>query len=166
MIRRSWWLGACAALLPGLAQATALMLVDGVTGSAKLQGYAGWFEIRAYSWSIDRSKTAQPLQFNVEYEWTAPASTLAQLAVTGTILKKIVIDQVAPIDGGLLLVSRVTCDEASFRTTANSTSASDRSVGDLQVQCGRLQWEYFDYATNKGLTATGKGSWNFKTNTP
>ena len=166
MTRRSWWLGACAALLPGLAQAAALMMSEGVTGSSKVPGYAGWFEIRAYSWGIDRSKTAQPLEFNVVLEWTAPVATLVQASVSGSILKKLIIDHLAVADSSLLLTSRLTCEEASLRATANSAQAAERAVGQVSVQCARLTWEYFEYNSSKALTASGKGSWNFKTNTP
>ena len=167
MNRRGWLLGALVALSPAVSQAAALMLVDGVVGPSKTAGYAGWFNLEAYNWSIDRSKTPEPHTFNVVLVVSAAAATLIQASASGALPKKIVVDQLESVDGGFLLNGRLTCEEPAIRASATAGDPDDRARLNLKIQCGRLAWEYFDYnSTSKALVASGKGSWNFKTNTP
>lgn len=167
MNRRAWLLGALVALSPAVSQAAALMLVDGVIGPAKLPGYAGWFHLEAFSWSIDRSKTSEPHGFNVVLVASATTAALVQASASGAMAKKIVVDQVFMADGSALqLRSRLACEEPFIRASSVSADADDSARMSFKIQCGRLAWEYFDYNDNKSLAATGKGSWNFKTNTP
>ena len=169
MIRRAWILGGLLALSPAVSQAALLMLVDAVPGTATLPGYVGWFTLRSLQWGIDRSNTATPHSVHVTLEVSAGTATLHQAAATGGAFKKIAIDQVSTVDGGnVTLVTRLICEESLIRATSTGHDSDDRGVIALDIRCGRLAWEYFDYSsgTPKTLVRQGKGSWNFKTNTP
>ena len=169
MIRRGWILGALLALSPAVSQAALFMLVDNVPGPATLPAYTGWFVIDSLSWNIDRSNTAAPHKLAVSLVVSAGTATLHQAAAVGGVFKKIAIDQVdigeAPTP---TLHARLTCEEALIRSSSTSHDSDDRGRIELDIRCGRLAWEYFDYAAGgtKTLLRQGKGNWNFKTNTP
>jgi len=167
MIRRDWILGGLLALLPAVSQAAILMMVDGVIGPSKVTGYGGWFPVQAINWSIDRSKAAEPHSVAVTLDSSATVATLIQLSATGAPSKKIVFDVVSQeSDAALQLHARFSCEDAYIRSSATHADSDRRPVVSLTIQCGRLTWENYDFGTSKAVTAVGKGSWNFRTNTP
>lgn len=166
MKHRNWLAGACAAFLPVVSQAAAMMMVDRVTGPSKMTNYVGWFFADSASWSIDRAKVAEPHSFSVTVQSSAGAAALLQISASGTSVKRIVLDQLATSDGGSVVMQRLTCEDALIRSSAVHVPPEPRALIELKIQCGRLLWEHFDYSDQKTIIAAGKGSWNFKTNTP
>ena len=169
MIRRALVLGALLTLAPALSQAAIRMMVEGISGPSKTTGYSGWFELNSLSWSIDRSKTAEPHEIAVTLPASAAVATLIQLSAAGVSAKKMVFDTLhgfAP-DASFLLDSRVTCEDPTIRASTTAGSSDDRSNVALHIRCGRLVWELYDYGKDSKVAAlAGKGSWNFRTNTP
>lgn len=168
MIRRGWILAALLALSPAVSQAALLMLVDGVPGPSTFVGYAGWFSLESMQWNIDRAN-ATPHKLNVTVEVSAGTATLHQAAANGSLLKRIAVDQVATSsESGPVLIARLNCEEPIIRSSSTAHQPADQGIISLDIRCTRLFWEYFDYANGIGkpLTRAGKGSWNFKTNTP
>jgi hypothetical protein len=166
MFRRALVLSGLLALSPAVSQAALLMLVDGVPGPATLAGYAGWFDIENLQWNIDRS-SATPHSVHVTVRVSASTATLHQAAANAGVLKRIAIDQVRSVDSAALLVARLTCEEPTMRSTTTSHQADELGMISLDIRCARVLWEYFDYnAQTKTVSKAGKGSWNFKTNTP
>lgn len=167
MIRPAWILGGLLGLSPAVSQAALLMLVDGIPGPATLTGYTGWFNIESLQWNIDRSGTT-PHRLLVTIDVSANTALLHQLAANGSILKRIAIDQVSAQEASVALNARYTCEEPTIRSSTTSHQSDQRGMIALDIRCGRLAWEYFDYApgTPKTLLRQNKGSWNFKTNTP
>lgn len=166
MIRRGWMLAGLLVLLPGVSQAAMFMLVDGFPGPSKYASYAGWFSVDSAQWFIDRTKAGDPHALVVVLRSSAQTAPLIQLSASGAILKRIVVDHVSTSEATPVLHGRVTCDEVQVRSSSTSGNAEDVTRIELKILCARFAWEYFDYSATKALAAQGKGSWNFKTNTP
>ena len=168
MIRRALLLAGFLAMTPAISQAAVLMMVEGVIGPSKTTGYSGWFNLNAFSWSIDRSKTAEPHDVSVVLDSSATVATLIQASANGASLKKMVFDSLHIVSGdaAMLLDSRVTCEDPLVRASSVSQDENDRAVVELRIRCGRLAWELYDYNSSKGVATLAKGSWNFRTNTP
>lgn len=167
MIRRVCALGAFLALLPAVSQAALLLMVEGVPGPATLPGYTGWFNADSVAWGIERANAAAPHTLSVSLELTANLATIAQVSASNAAFKKIVVDQVSFQNGGTpQLAARLTCEEASVRAFSSSADSDDRAQIQLDIRCGKLVWENFDYTPQGQPLRTAKGSWNFKSNTP
>lgn len=168
MIRRVWILGGLLALAPAVSQAALVMLVDGVPGPSTVLNHVGWFDIDSVSWSIERGNTTAPQKFVVVIKSSAGVATLMQASASGTGLKKIVIDTVftGNSSASQVLDSRLTCEGTHILNFGASGHAQDREQVSLSLQCGRILWEKYDYTSAGQPSKSGKGSWNFKTNTP
>lgn len=166
MFRRALVLGGLLALSPAVSQAALFMLVDGVPGPSTFTGYVGWFNIKSLKWNIDRS-SATPHSVRVTVEVSANTATLHQAAANSGVLKRIAIDQITSQDATGVLVARLTCEEPTIRSSSTAHQPDQQGVIELDIRCLRVVWEYFDYnSQTKTVTKGGKGSWNFKTNTP
>jgi hypothetical protein len=166
MRRRGGLLAGLLALLPAVSQAAMFMLVDGVPGPSKYTNYGGWFSVDSAQWFIDRTKAGEPHSIVVTLRSSAQTAALIQLSASGAILKRIVVDHVSTSEAAPVLNNRLTCDDAQIRSSSTSGDSDDIAQIELKILCGRLAWENFDYNAQKTLAAQGKGSWNFKTNTP
>lgn len=160
------WAGLLA-LFPGVSQAAMFMLVEGVTGPSKMPNYVGWFIVDNASWSIDRAKVAEPHSLIVALRSSAGTAALIQLSASGVPLKRIALDHVSVAEGtATLIMERLACEDPIIRSSGVSADADDFAQVQLKIRCGRLAWENFDYNSQKKVAAAGKGSWNFKTNSP
>ena len=169
MILRRWRLAACLALLSLPAQSANLMMVEGIIGpSTTAPAYAGWFDVDTLSWGIDRNEPSGPSIVTVVMQSSAAAAALAQPAASGAALKRIVFDEVQLEHQSIQVTARVQCEEVLIRAyhSASAHTATGRAKISLTISCGRIAWEYFDYGGAGQPSKSGKGSWNFKTNTP
>lgn len=169
MFRCGWVVGALIALQPGLAHADLFLLVDGVAGGVTTPPWTGWHQARSYSISLDRSNSALPFQLQVVLQRHAVSvAAIQQAAFTGASLKRIVIDNAAPLTAAnaMQTFTRLTCDDVVIRTFSSSGNEGQAAVFQLELVCGKLQWEEFDYNNAGAVVKASKGSWNFRTNTP
>jgi hypothetical protein len=169
MILRRWPLAACLALLSLPAHSGNLMMVDGIVGpSTVAQAYAGWFDVDTLAWGIDRSEPTGPSIVTVVIQSSAATAALAQPAASGAGLKRIVFDEISLGQQSIQVTARVQCEEALVRSyhSASVPTVAGRAKVSLTIACGRITWEYFDYAGTGPPSKSGKGSWNFRTNTP
>lgn len=161
MCRRCWILAAWLVVVPASAHANVLMLVEGVPGTAALKDYGGWFPIESLQWAIDRSSGAASQTLDVRLRVSAGVATLRQSAASGSPFKRIVFDHL----GNSGLRSRLTCEDALIRSFDVGWSMNESLQG-LRMQCARLVWEEVDRDAGGAIIRSGKGSWNFRTNTP
>lgn len=168
MNRRGWILGALLALLPALSQAVVFVRIEGIPGAATQQPYTGWHRATSYAWFLDRSNPEQfKLQLTMEQQGSGVGS-IKQAALNGTSLKSIVIDDAAAFSAGPALtpITRFTCEEPTIRVFNTAGSSGNPPVFNLQLACGRVSWEDFEYSNQGVLIKSIKGTWNFRTNTP
>jgi len=169
MTRRGLIFGALLALQPALAHAGLYMLVDGVPGGVITAPWTGWHPAMSYSVALDRSNSELPFQLTVTMERNAASvAAIQQAAFSGSAFRRIMLDNAAPLTatGTLLTFTRLTCEEAVIRSFASSANTGQAAVSQLVLSCGRLSWDEFDYNNAGAATKAGKGSWNFRTNTP
>lgn len=169
MICRVWILGGLFALLPTVSNAALMVMIDGIAGPNRQAPYGGWFVAEAVSWGYERGNTAKPFALTVSMEQSGVGfANIAQAAFSGAILKKIVIDMVEFIgqDGQLMVTSRLSCEEALLRSSNTAADSGDRPKVEFELSCAKFSWENFDADKNGAVFGAGKGSWNFKTNTP
>ena len=168
MIRRGWILGALFALLPALAQAVVFVRIEGIPGAATQTPYSGWHRAVSYNWSLDRS-TPEQFKLNLTMEQQGSSvGLIKQAAFNGSSLKSIVIDDSTTLSAGAALtpISRFTCEEPTIRVFSTAGGSSSPPAFNLQLSCGKVAWEEFEYTTQGVLIKSIKGSWNFRTNTP
>jgi hypothetical protein len=169
MTRRGWIFGALLALQPALAHAGLYMLVDGVPGAVTTAPWTSWHPALSYSLTLDQSKTELPFQLTVTMERSAASvAAIQQAAFARSTFRRIILDNAAPLaaPGSQLTFTRLTCEEAVIRSFGSSAAAGQPAVSELVLTCGRLLWDEFDYNNAGAATKAGKGSWNFRTNTP
>lgn len=169
MTCRGWMFGALLALQPALAHAGLYMLVDGVPGGVITAPWTGWHLAMSYSVTLDRSKAELPFQLTVTMERNAASvATIQQAAFSGSAFRRIMLDNAASLaaTGAQLTFTRLTCEEAVIRSFASSATSGQAAVSQLVLSCGKLQWDEYDYHSNGTVAKAGKGSWNFRTNTP
>lgn len=165
---RSWILGGLLALLPTISQAGLLVMIDGIPGPYKVAPYSGWYAAEAVSWNHDRSNVAKPFAFTVVMVQSGIGfAGIAQASFNSVILKRIIIDRTKTVAADTVIVtSRLTCEDAQLRAIATSGNSNEPPTIQLDIGCGRFAWENFDVDKNGVVFGAGKGSWNFKTNTP
>jgi hypothetical protein len=165
---RGWILGGLLALLPTISQAGLMVMIDGIPGSYKFPPYSGWYPAEAASWNHDRSNVAKPFGFTVVMEQSGIGfASIAQASFNSVILKRIIVDRTKTVNSDTVIVtSRLTCEDAQLRAIGTSGSESEMPRIQLDINCGRFSWENFDVDKNGVVFSAGKGSWNFKTNTP
>lgn len=168
MNRRGWILGALLTLVPALSQAAVFVWIEGIPGTSTLQPYVGWHRAMSYSWSLDRS-TPEQFKLNLTMEQQgAGVGLIKQAAFNGASLKSIVIDDAVALSAGpsLTPITRFTCEEPTIRVFSTAGGSSNAPVFNLQLSCGKVAWEEFEYGQGATVIKSTKGSWNFRTNTP
>ncbi len=169
MKRPTWILGALLALQPAASNAALMVMVEGVAGPNKPAPYGGWFAADSFTWGYDRANTTKPfaLALTMQQAGTGFAS-IAQATFSGAILKKIIIDvfSFSGPDGQLTVYTRLTCEEAQIRKSSTAGGNDDLPQIALEFGCAKFGWENFDKGKDGVVVSAGKGSWNFKTNTP
>jgi hypothetical protein len=160
--------GALLALQPTLAHAGLYMLVDGVPGGVTTAPWTSWHPALSYSLALDQSNSELPFQLTVTMERSAASvAAIQQAAFARSAFRRIILDNAAPLAAGAQLTfTRLTCEEAVIRSFASSANSGQAAVSQLVLTCGRLLWDEFDYNNAGAATKAGKGSWNFRTNTP
>ena len=169
MKRTALVLGALLALLPAISNAGLMVMVDGVVGPHKELPYAGWFAAEAFSWGYDRANTTKPFALTVSMDQSGIGfASIAQAAFSGANLKKVVIDVVtlSGAPGQLMVLSRLTCEDAQVRVLSTTGNENDVPHIALEFGCTKFSWENFDKGKDGIVISAGKGSWNFRTNTP
>lgn len=169
MKRPAWILGALLALLPAISNAALMVMVDGITGPSKLSPYGGWFLANSFSWGYERANTAKPFALTVSMEQSGIGfASIAQASFSGAILKKVVIDvlDATGSEGQFKVTTRLSCEEAQVRSSSTAGDYNDRPRLELGFSCARFTWENFEVDKDGAVFNAGKGSWNFKTNTP
>lgn len=168
MFRRALVLGGLLAVLPVASRAELAMLVEGVAGPSTTLNHVGWFDVESVSWAIERGNPTKPQSFVVVLRSSAAVSTLMQASASGTSVKKVVLDSlfVGGVNPTLMLDTRLTCEDPLILEFSAALPRHDREQVSLSFQCGKLTWEKFDYNSNGQPLRQGKGSWNFRTNTP
>ena len=162
-------LGALLALLPAISNAALMVMVDGVAGPNKQSPYGGWFVADSFTWGYERANTAKPFAVTISMEQSGIGfASIAQAAFSGAILKKIVIDVVTVTgpENQLMVLSRLTCEEAQVRRSSTAGDEDDMPRFELEFGCAKFAWENFERGKDGIVTSAGKGSWNFRTNTP
>lgn len=152
MKRHAWVLGGMLALQPMLAQATILVLIEGVPGPGMTAPYQGWHLAESASWNLDRANAAQPFKFTLSMrQKSAAMATIKQAAFSGALFKKLTIDVAAEFSGqGLKPIARLVCENATIGRFAFSGSGNDAPVTQLDLSCSRLLWEDFEYNFSTG----------------
>ncbi len=150
MSRRACVLAGLVALAPLATPAEEVMFVEGLRGGlSSVPERAGWFRVAATSWNVDRANAALPLSLFVSLYAQAGTAPLMEAALTGSVFRKIVLEQVAMNDGSVRLLVRRTCETASVAKVA-ARSASQQPQGleavDFGLKCGSMSLEYFDYS--------------------
>lgn len=169
MKRTALMLGALLALLPTISNAGLMVMIDGVAGPNKQSPYGGWFAADSFAWGYERANTAKPFAVMISMGQSGIGfASLAQAAFSGAILRKIVMDVVTVTgpEGQLTVLSRLTCEDAQVRNLSTTGSNNDVPRIALEFGCTKFGWENFDRGKDGIATSAGKGSWNFRTNTP
>lgn len=168
MHRRGWILGALLALAPVLSQAAVFVRFEGIPGTVTQQPYSGWHRAMSYTWSLDRSN---PVQFKLSLtaeQQGAGVGSIKQAAFNSSSLKSIVIDDAVALSNGPVLTptTRLTCEEPTIRVFSTAGGSGNAAVFNLELACGKVLWEEYEYGQGGTVIKSIKGSWNFRTNTP
>lgn len=160
--------GALLALLPSISNATLMVMVDGIVGPGKQAPYSGWFTADSFSWAHDRVNPTNPFGLTVSMkQFGIGFASIVQAAFSGASPKKVIIDVLtAGAQDQLMVISRLTCEEAQVRNSSTSGPGDNRPQVQFEFGCARFVWENFEMDRTGAIISAGKGSWNFKTNTP